>query len=299
MTNQYEIIIIGGSYAGLSAALTLGRSKRKVLIIDGGKPCNAPTPHAHNFLTHDGQNPREIARIGKEQVLAYPTVRFESGTVSEVVKHIDGFAVKTEDGGNFIADKIIVATGIRDLFPSIEGFAECWGISAVHCPYCHGFELSDRPTAILANGEMAMHYAKLVYNLSKDITILTNGRHAFGSADITKLTAKNIHIIDSVIKKINHEHGQITSVEFEGRPTLNVTAMYAGLPMEQHSDIPHQLGCEIDENGLIKVDAGQQTTIDGVFACGDNSSMRSLSVAVQTGMVAGAYINMLLCEEAF
>jgi thioredoxin reductase len=298
-TNKFEVIIIGGSYAGLAAALTLGRSQRNVLIIDSGKPCNAQTPLSHNFLTQDGKSPMEISSLAKEQVMAYPTVTFQEGHVIDAYKITNGFEVALEDKQTFSGKKIIFATGIRDVFPSIDGFAKCWGITAIHCPYCHGYELRNQPTAILANRDMAMHFAKLAYNLSKDITILTNGAHEFSGVDLKKLAKNNIQLIETGIAKINHTAGKISSIQFNDGKSIEVSVLYAGLPIQQHSQLPELIGCRLDDNGLILVDESQQTTVEGVFACGDNANMRSLAVAVKAGMVAGAYINMLFCEEEF
>ncbi|WP_294225364.1 NAD(P)/FAD-dependent oxidoreductase, partial [uncultured Chryseobacterium sp.] len=131
MENNFDVIIIGGSYAGLSAGMSLGRSLRKVLVIDSGKPCNMQTPHSHNFLTHDGKAPKEISSLAKEQVLQYKTVGFQEGFVTEIVKQSENFEVQTESGELFNAKKLILASGVKDMMPDIPGFAECWGISVI------------------------------------------------------------------------------------------------------------------------------------------------------------------------
>jgi len=138
--NNFDVIIIGGSYAGLSAALALGRSLRKVLIMDSGLPCNRSTPHSHNFLTHDGERPAVIAEQARTKVLAYKTVTWWNGLAVSGRKTGSGFEIITQNDGIFYGRKLIFATGIRDILPDIKGFAECWGISVIHCPYCHGYE---------------------------------------------------------------------------------------------------------------------------------------------------------------
>ena len=153
---SYEVIIIGGSYSGLSAALALGRSLRKVLVIDGGKPCNRFTPHSQNFLTHDGRKPAEISAIAKEQVLQYKTVEFLEDVALNAEKTEQGFTVET-DRGTFQSKRLILAAGLRDILPDIPGIAECWGKSVIHCPYCHGYEFHSQKTGILANDEKAFH----------------------------------------------------------------------------------------------------------------------------------------------
>lgn len=142
--NEFEVIIIGGSYSGLSAAMALGRSLRKTLIIDSGKPCNRQTPHSHNFLTQDGSTPQEISTIAKQQVLNYDTIRFYEGLAISGKKIAEGYEVTTSNQDVFRAKKLVFALGIKDLMPNIKGFSECWGISVVHCPYCHGYEIRNK-----------------------------------------------------------------------------------------------------------------------------------------------------------
>ena len=133
-TKNFEVIIIGGSYAGLSAAMALGRSLRKVLVIDGGRPCNRQTPQSHNFITQDGVPPHQITAIAKEQLLQYKTVDFVHDLAVSAEKNKNGFSISTQSGNIVTAKKLIMATGIKDLIPKIKGFAECWGISMIHCP---------------------------------------------------------------------------------------------------------------------------------------------------------------------
>ena len=163
-SETFDVIIIGGSYSGLSAGLALGRSLRSVLIIDSGKPCNRQTPHSHNFLTQDGQTPAAIAAVGRQQVEKYETVKFFSGLATGGRKTSSGFEIQTDSGRNFTARKLIFASGIRDIMPAIDGFAECWGISVIHCPYCHGYEVRNQPTGILGNGEYAYEFSSFILN---------------------------------------------------------------------------------------------------------------------------------------
>jgi len=299
-TNIFEVIIIGGSYSGLSAALALGRSVRNVLIIDSGKPCNQQTPHSHNFLTQDGQTPNQIAQQAKAQVLKYDTVKFYHGRAVNASKIENGFVVTTDNGEVFKVKKLILATGIKDSMPDIKGFSECWGISVIHCPYCHGYEFRNQKTGILLNGEKAFHIATLVNNLTDDSTILTLGEPEFTPEQLTKLKSHNIAIIEKIISEIHHQNGQIKSVTFEDGSTEHFDALYAGVPFKQHSDIPKSLGCEFTEHGYIHIDSLQKTTVPGVFACGDNSNfMRSIANAVYSGNLTGALVNKELADEQF
>jgi thioredoxin reductase len=297
---NFEVIIIGGSYAGLSAAMALGRSLRNVLIIDSGLPCNRQTPHSHNFITQDGAKPAAIAAAAKAQVLNYRTVTFINDFAVSGKKSEKEFLITTQSGKEFTARKLVFATGIKDTMPNIKGFAECWGISVVHCPYCHGYEIRNKKTGIMANGERAFHLASLVNNLTDDITVLTSGKADFKPQQIEKLNSHKIKIIEAEVAEIEHKNGYVKKVLFSNSDTISFEGIYAHLPFTQHSDIPVSLDCELTENGYIKVDGFQKTTIDGVFACGDNSvMMRSLANAVYSGNLTGAIINSELTGETF
>ncbi|NGM61722.1 NAD(P)/FAD-dependent oxidoreductase [Sphingobacterium sp. SGG-5] len=297
---NFEVIIVGGSYAGLSAAMALGRSLRHVLIIDSGLPCNRQTPHSHNFLTQDGKTPKEISTLAKKQVEKYKTVKFHNGRATGGLKSADGFEITTDTEDKFTAKKLIFATGLKDLMPDIKGFAACWGISIIHCPYCHGFEYRNQNTGIIANGAKAFHLASLVYNLTKNVTILTNGKADLDVEQITRLNEHSIKIIETNIAEVEHTNGQLKNVIFDDGSKLNFNAIYAAIPFRQHSDIPLSLGCEITEQGYIRVDDLQKTTVENVFACGDNSGMmRSVANAVYSGNLTGAMVNSLLSAAEF
>ncbi|MEM7381655.1 MAG: NAD(P)/FAD-dependent oxidoreductase, partial [Bacteroidota bacterium] len=253
-SNTFEVIIIGGSYAGLSAGLALGRSLRKTLIIDSGKPCNRQTPHSQNFLTQDGQKPSDIANLGREQVAAYDTVSLLNELVIDGKKTDKGFEVHTESGKTFQAKKLIFATGIKDIMPEIIGFAECWGISVIHCPYCHGYEFRGQKTAILANAERAFHLAAMVNNLTDQITILSSDKAEYSSEQLQKLENNNIQIVEDELVEIEHEKGQLKTLLFASGEKRHFDAVYASIPFEQHSDLPAKLGCELTEEGYIKTD---------------------------------------------
>lgn len=297
---KLDVIIIGGSYAGLSAAMALGRSLRKVLIIDGGSPCNRQTPHSHNFITQDGEKPSVIAEKAKSQVLKYRSVKFLNDLAVSATKTEDGFTLTTQKGEVMQAKKLVFATGIKDTMPDIKGFAQCWGISVVHCPYCHGYEFRNKNTGIIADGVRGFHLASMVNNLTRNLTLLTNSKADFTEEQFVKLKKNEVEIGETTITEIKHKNGIVSSVIFSDGTQRSFDALYAALPFTQHSDIPASLGCELTELGHIKVSPFQETTISGVYACGDNSSMmRSVANAVYTGNVTGAVVNGKLVEENF
>lgn len=297
---NYDVIIVGGSYSGLSAAMALGRSLRKVLIIDGGEPCNRQTPHSHNFITHDGNTPKAIAMQAKEQVLKYDTVTFLQGIALSASKHEKGFNVTSATGDTFTARKLLFTTGIKDKMPPIDGFAECWGITAIHCPYCHGYEVRHEKTGIIANGDLGYEFTKLIDNWTKDLTLFTNGKSTLKPEQTEKLRLHNIPIIETEITAFEHTNGNLSQVHFKDGSTMSMKAVYSKLPFEQHCDIPVKLGCALDEQGYITVDNMYKTTVAGVYAAGDNTvPMRSVSLAIGSGGFAGAVINKELVDESF
>jgi len=300
METNFDVIIVGGSYAGLSAGMALGRSLKSVLIIDSGLPCNKQTPHAHNLITHDGDNPASIVQHAKAQVLQYKTLKFEKSLVVGVVPNRIGFDVQTWDGGSFNAKKILFATGVTDVLPSLPGFEQCWGVSILYCPYCHGYEVRDTPTGILGNGNEVFEYAKLISNWTKDLTIFTNGPSTLDKTQNTILKQHNIEINEFTISQLNHKNGVLQEIVFTDGSAIAINALYHRPALMQHCNLPEQLGCELNEHGFIKIDNMQQTTVDGVFAAGDNTTMfRSLAVAIADGSKAGAIINKQLVEERF
>lgn len=295
----FEIIIIGGSFSGLSAAMVLGRSLRKVLIIDEAKPCNIHTPFSHNLLTQDGKTPSEILNIAREQVKLYKNIHFYNGRVINVVKFDNHFEVHTNMGISYSCNNIILATGLKDVLPKTNGFRECWGKSIIHCPYCHGYEVRNEKTGIISNGEKAFHFAQLIFNWSKKLTLFTNGPSTLTHEQLNLLKSHKITIIEDQIIGFEHKNGQLKNVILPDS-IIKLTTIYTRPEFKQTNDIAYSLGCEFTEEGLIKTDIFQRTTIKNVFACGDNSSpLRSLSQSIATGNLAGTILNNQLIQESF
>lgn len=291
-TRHFEAIIVGGSYAGLSAAMALGRSLRRVLIIDSGKACNRQTPHSHNFITQDGVTPAEISEKAKAQVLEYDSVEFLSDWVKDVVRTDQVFEVSTQNKASYTADKVLFATGVKDIMPPIPGFSECWGISVLHCPYCHGYEVKHENIGILANGATAFELCQLIQHWTDQLTLFTNGPSTLSVEQSAIIAQLNITIIEKEIAELDHSAGHLKSVAFKNGTRHDLTAIFARVEFDQHSDIPVQLGCDLTEHGYIAVDFFQKTSVAGVFAAGDNTTpLRTVSIAVAAGTKAGVSIN--------
>jgi thioredoxin reductase len=297
---HYDVIIIGGSYSGLAAAMTLGRALRKVLVIDSGKPCNRQTPHSHNFLTQDGKTPKEIATLARQEVEKYETITFLNALATSGAKIENGFSISTDSGNSFTAAKLIFATGVRDIMPGIKGVAECWGISVIHCPYCHGYEVRHERTGILGNGEYGFEFSQLISNWTNDLTLFTNGKSTLTDEQTAKIKKHNISIVEKEVSHLEHDNGELRQIVFKDGSVTALKALYTRPPFEQHCSIPQSLGCELTEDGYIKIDAMQKTTVNGVFACGDNViRMRTVANAVAMGTTAGAMLNRELVAERF
>lgn len=295
-----DVVIIGGSYSGLSAAMGLGRALKQVLIIDTNSPCNKQTPFSHNFLGKDGWTPSDIAIISRKQVAQYATVDFLDDEVLYASKTKNLFLVETRSGKTLVAKKLVFATGIKDIFPKINGFKECWGISILHCPFCHGYEVKNEITGILGNGESGFELTKLISNWTNDLTLFTNGPAKLEKEQIENLNKHNISIIENEIIEFKHTNGKLAQIIFKDGTTRDLKALYTKNKFEQHCAIPEMMGCEITKEGYIKLDSNLETTINGVYACGDNSSqMRTVANAVAQGNSIGITLSKKLIFEQF
>ena len=297
---MYDVIIVGGSYSGLAAGRALGRALKDVLIIDDGKPCNIQTPFSHNFLTNDGNTPKEIAALASLQVRVYNTIKSFDGLVTKATKIENHFEVQLVSGITFKTKKLIFATGIKDMLPDIKGIDKCWGISVIHCPYCHGYEVRQEITGILGNGDHAFDFSRLISNWTSDLTLFTNGVSTLTVEQSESLRNHKINIVEKEIQGLNHTNGHIKNIIFNDGSQHDLKALYAPAPFIQHCTLPQELGCELTSEGYLKVDAFQETTVKGIYACGDNvTKMRTVANAVSTGTTAGMSLSKKMILEEF
>jgi thioredoxin reductase len=297
---KYDVIIVGGSYSGLAAGMALGRALRKVLIVDGGNPCNKQTPYSHNFLTNDGKTPKEISGIARQQVQKYRSVSFIEATATLGNKTQSGFEIVVHTGEKFTSKKLVFATGVKDKMPAIPGFAESWGISVLHCPYCHGYEVRHQKTGILANGDTAFELSSLISNWTSDLTLYTNGKSMLTPQQREKLLNHKIEVIETKIAQLEHKTGMVENIAFKDGTKAPVKALYARPSFVQHSDIPESMGCELTTEGYIKIDAAHKTSMRGIYASGDNvTRMRTVANAVAMGTTTGLMVNKELIDETF
>ena len=206
----------------------------------------------------------------------------------------------TGKGEVFRAKKLIFATGIKDVMPDIDGFDACWGISALHCPYCHGYEARDLRTGILANGQPGYEFSVLISNWTKNLTLYTNGKSTLSLEQTIRLQKHNIKIVETEILKMNHTGGYLNSISLKDGTSSPINAMYSKRPFTQHCPVPVKMGCELNDEGYIRINTFQRTTVDGIFACGDNvTRMRTVANAVAMGTTTGMMVNKELVEESF
>ncbi|MBD2756492.1 NAD(P)/FAD-dependent oxidoreductase [Spirosoma validum] len=298
--STYDVIIIGGSYAGLSAALVLGRSLRRVLVLDNGKPANRQTPHSHSFLTRDGATPAELSAIARQQALAYPTVQLIKATVSTAAQQDTVFEVTTDTGATYSASRLLLATGLNDELPPIPGIRECWGISVLHCPYCHGYEVHGQALGVLGNGDEGFEFAKLIQHWSPNLTLFTNGPATLSTEQKAALFRHQVRLVETPIMAITHQNGQLTSVLLDDQTHYPLDALFARPLSSQASPIAQQLGCLHDDVGFVQVDDWGRTSVSGVFAAGDtHTMMRQVMVAGTNGLRTAVFINKELIEEEF
>ncbi|WP_353643166.1 NAD(P)/FAD-dependent oxidoreductase [Mesorhizobium sp. WSM2239] len=287
---QYDLIVVGGSFAGLSAATQVARARRRVLVIDGGKPRNRFAVHSHGFLGQDGRTPAEILGEARRQLLAYPTVTMVDEYAEKAEAANDGFVVALEDGKTFEGARLLLATGVRDTLPDIPGLQEQWGKTVLHCPYCHGYEAAGGPLGVLAVGAVSMHQALLIPDWG-DVTLFTNDAFEPDAEQMRALEARRVKLERARIAACEADGAdELVMVLDDGR-TVRVKALFTAPRTSMASPLAEQLGCTFTEGGLgpiIKVDELQQTSVPGVYAAGDAArSMTNIAFAVSDGAFAG------------
>lgn len=297
---MFDVVIIGGGPAGLSAGLILGRFRRSVMICDSQQPRNAKSTGVHGFLSRDGIHPQDLLQIAREQLMPYSTVQFQTQEVTDVVQTDAHFTVSFQDGTSALTKKILFATGVKDILPPIEGLDALFGKSVFHCPYCHGWEVRDKAIAILANGEGAVHFAALLHSLSGDMVICSNGPSEIGSDDRRQLDRLGIRVIETPILRLKRQDATLEGLVFTDGSELRRDAIFVRPAQEQHSSLPAQLGCAMTEMGYIAVDEQGKTSIEGVYAAGDlTTPKQQVLYAASAGAFAASMINSELAHEAF
>jgi thioredoxin reductase len=291
---SFDVVIAGGSWAGLSAAMQLARARRRVLIVDAGQPRNRFAHASHGFLGQDGRTPAEILETARAQVLAYPAAGFRQDEVAGVTPRGGAFDVKLASGTAVSARRLVLATGVVDELPDLPGLRERWGRTVLHCPYCHGYEVSDGRLGILAIGEASMHQALLLPDWSSDITLFTNGAFEPTADQRHALTARGVRVDARRILEIIGEGEALTGVRVQdgnGAPVIPLDALFTGSRTRMASLLAAELGCEFDDGPfgpVVRTDAWKETTVSGVYAAGDMArAPHNATWASADGVTAG------------
>jgi thioredoxin reductase len=297
MSGIDDVLIVGGSFAGLSAALPLLRARKRVRIIDGGKPRNRFASHAHTVFGFDGVPPGDILAQARGQVEAYPTLSWEDGRATGVETAEGGFALTLESGAQRMGRKLLLAHGVIDQLPDLPGFAACWGQSVIHCPYCHGYEIAERHWGVMVDPAFWSHMLPLYSEWTRTMTLFANGR-TLAPEERAIAEQFGAPVIGEAVVALIHAGGQISAVETQDGRRHAVDALFAPPRVRPATGLAEALGCAMAEGPLgpyVSVDGMGVTSVAGVFAAGDLANpMSSVAAALGSGAMAGAAMHRAL-----
>lgn len=283
---KHDVIIIGGSYAGLSAALQLGRARKNILVVDAGERRNRFASHSHGFLGQDGKAPGDIIAEARRQIERYPTIHWAEGRVTNAEGSFDNFVIEIDGNRRERAARLILATGVTDELPDIAGLKERWGSAVFHCPYCHGYELDQRRIGVIAASPLAIHHALMLPDWG-ETTFFTNGIFVPDAEQNALLSARGVRVEKERIREIA---GHADVVLADGR-SIALAGLFTQPKLRIASDWIEKLGCTVEEGPMgssIVTDAMKQTTVCGIFACGDVARPAgSVALSVGDGAMAG------------
>jgi thioredoxin reductase len=288
--DDVDVVVIGGGPAGLAAALCLGRARRSVAVVDRGAPRHAVAEGVHNFLTREGMPPSALRTVAWEQMRAYPSVRRHDGGVASLERRDERWIATLDDGSAWSADAVLLATGVVDQHPAIPGYAALWGASIFHCPYCHGWEVRDRPLAVLGRGAALAQYAPLLRSWSDDVVACTNGEPLEPDVEAT-LAAHGIEVRTAPIAELEARDGALDAIRFDDGTRLARHALFVQAT-PRLPGLVADLGLDLDEQGFVRVDGDGATSAPGLWAAGDLTSRRHQVVeAAAQGLRAATAIN--------
>jgi thioredoxin reductase len=306
---EYDVVVAGGGMAGLSGALVLGRSRRRVAVIDAGSPRNAPAAGVHNFLTRDGEDPQTLLAQGRAEVRGYGA-QVTSGEITAIARagagrEDPGFTVTLADGRATRARRLLVTTGLTDELPDLPGLRERWGRDVVHCPYCHGWEFRDQAIGVLATGPMSVHQALLFRQLSPAVTFFPHTAPPLAAEQAEQLAARGITVVPGPVAALEASHDQLTGVRLADGQVVPVRALAVSPRMVARGGILATLGLKPAEHPsgmgehIAAADATGRTEVPGVWVAGNVADIAAtVPAAVAAGTMAGAHINAdLIAEE--
>lgn len=294
----WECVVVGGGAAGLSAALVLGRARRRVLVLDAGEQSNRAAHGIGGLLGHDGLPPAELYARGRAELAAYPSVEVRDVRVTGGAREGERFVLSTADGAVVHAARVLLATGMEYDVPDLPGAEELWGGPVFHCPYCHGWELRDRALAVLGNPDHAAYGALLLRGWSADVVLLTDGPAELDPDERARLERAGVPVDERPLASVRGRDGALEAVLFADGDELPRDGLLVSAPLRQRSSLATDLGAELTERGTVDVDSFGQTTVPGLYAAGDvSAAMQQVAGAIADGSRAAAAINDSLLAE--
>ncbi|MBH1933522.1 NAD(P)/FAD-dependent oxidoreductase [Streptomyces sp. AV19] len=289
--DTYDAVVIGGGAAGLNTALLLGRSRRKVAVVDGGKPRNAPAENMMGFLSRDGMNPAALLEVGRKEVAGYGVDLIDAQVENVEKGDGKGFVVQLAGGVALKARHVVVATGLRDELPEIPGVRERWGKDLLHCPYCHGYEVRDQAFGVLGTHPNAVNHALLLRQWSDDVVFFPHTME-ITAEDREKLAARRIRIAEGEVKWLVVEDDKLRGVELSEGRVVPREAVFVFPRMVANDALLTELGCDKDDMGWVVTDGAGRTSVPGVWAVGNVADPRAQVVtAAGQGSAAGFALN--------
>jgi len=288
---SYDVIVIGGSFAGLSGALQLARARRRVLVLDSGKPRNRFAQFSHGLFGHDGQPASAILANARSQLLSYGTVSFAEGLATHAAKSGEEYTVTAASGTVHTASRLILATGVSDDLSTIPGLQERWGISMLHCFYCHGYEVAGRRLGVLATSDRSLQTAMLLPDWSEHVTLFTNGVLTLSPEQLAELSTRGVSVEAAPVVALLGDAPALSGLRLEDGRITPVDAVFTSPRTRMASPLAEQLGCDFEEGPsgpFIRTGADKQTTVRGVYAAGDAARPgHNASWAAADGVTAG------------
>jgi thioredoxin reductase len=295
---MYDVVIVGAGPAGLSAALVLGRCRRKVLVCDNGHPRNEASHAMHGYLTRDGMPPLEFLRLAREELRPYTTVEVRDVTVTDARCENSRFVTTLETGEQVESLKLLIATGVRDCVPAIAGISNLYGRSVFHCPYCDGWEVRDQPLAVYGKGEKGYGLSLELTAWSSDILLCTDGRSELEPRQIERLARNGITVREEKVLRLEGHDGRLQRIVFEGIEPVDRSALFFTTGQYQQSPLAIQLGCVFNDKGTVRTGKYESTHLRGLYVAGDASrAVQWVVVAAAEGAEAAFAINTDLIKE--
>jgi thioredoxin reductase len=295
--DDFDVVVIGGGAAGLSAALVLARARRRVLVVDSGTPRNRAAARMHGVLSQDGLPPGELLAAGREEVSGYGGAIVDDAVTGVANAGPSGFEVLLRDGGSASARRLLVATGLRDELPDVPGLQERWARDVLHCPYCHGFEVRDQKLGVLGGSPEAVRYAQIVRQWSDDVVYLAAAESPT-AAERRSLAARAIGVVEGAVARVVVREDRLCGLELDDGRVVHRDAIFVPPRFVPNADLLIGLGCEVDESGWPVTDGSGRTSVDGVWAAGNVVDPRAQVItAAGQGSAAAIAINADLVDE--